>query len=154
LNFSKVPFRIAQGDVFLRTHYVALDDRKIQPVSKNCDDNEYIEEKKQKMAGRFGNTFLNVDEIADKLVKGYTMKALAFVGGVALIVSLASFIANYSMVTFMRNWVEPRTSVERQIGETLKADLRIRDAEIEQLRAEIRAIKLRNNAIAKDSNGK
>lgn len=141
LNFSKVPFRLAIGDVFLRTHYVALDDKLQVAESKNADDTEYINEKKQKIAGRFGSTFLNVDEIADTLVKGYTFKALTFVAGVAFIVTLASFLANYSMVSFMRSWVEPRTSIEQQISNKLKADLETRDAEIEELRADIRELK-------------
>ncbi|TSB05277.1 hypothetical protein [Sphingorhabdus contaminans] len=148
LNFSKVPFRLAEGDVFLRTHYVALDDTQNVAESKRADDTAYINEKKQKIAGRFGNTFLNVDEIADGLVKGYTMKALGFVAGVAFIVTFASLLANYSMVTFMRSWVEPRTSVEQQISEKLKADLKIRDAEIDEMRTEIREMKLRNMAVA------
>lgn len=154
LNFSKVPFRLTEGDVFLRTHYVALDNVTNLPGNKCPDDASYINEKKQKIVGRFGETFLNVDEIADKLVKRYTWKALSFIGAVALIVSLFSLLSNYSMVSFMRSWVEPRTSVEQQMGEKLKADLKIRDAEIEELRTEIREMKLRNTAVANGRAGK
>jgi len=150
VNFSKVDFLIENGDVFLRTHFARCE---TSGFAKESGDPEgkYESDKKKKMVGRFGTTFLNVDKIVNEIIKEYALKALLFVGVLALIVTFANYLANMSVVSLLRSWVDPKTSIQREIEVSVGSDLKNARAETRRLRAEIAQLQSQLNATSRDS---
>jgi dUTPase len=137
LNFSRVPFRLEKDDIFLRTYFIHLPNSEYSLAQSGQRDDQYVKDKKAKIVGRFGETFLNVDEIASRVVRENLVRIAGFASLVALIIGIFSFGANASVLALMRSWVDPRTSVETQITDRFKNDLNARDMQIRDLRLQI-----------------
>tara|TARA_B100000408_G_scaffold92366_1_gene70988 strand:- start:956 stop:1429 length:474 start_codon:yes stop_codon:yes gene_type:complete len=94
VNFSKNNFLIEAGDVFLRCQFFNLSQVEDSSLGDPISYRTYLQEKKQKVAGRFGDTFLNVEDIVSSAAKGLVFRGLGFVATVALIITFMSFLLN------------------------------------------------------------
>jgi len=142
VNFSKVDFLISEDEIFLRTHYVTFksDNDDCSTISVSTD--AYIREKKNKIAGRFGTTFLNVDDIVSVIIRGYALKALAYVGAVALVITFCSFLANVGVLTLMRSSILSKTSPDEDVKRQLKNQTEKSESEIRSLDEKIHKMEM------------
>lgn len=99
LNFSRVDHTVTSGDAFLR---VSIFEHEPVPVTKlrKADPREtYLKDIQRIAASKFPPTFLDKDEIAEDAGKNVLdrirKEALVWVGGIALIFTLAQAIVGY-----------------------------------------------------------
>jgi deoxycytidine triphosphate deaminase len=136
LNFSKTDIFIEEGDVFLRTHYVEIEDPKQRAKDNIQSEEDYVRERKKGIAAQFGDTFLNIDAIVRGHVVKYGLGALAFVGGVALIITFSSYLATTASVHTLRGWIDPSASMKADLERT-NGQMAAARAETAQLRLEV-----------------
>lgn len=128
VNFSKDPILITKGEVFIRTQFF-YNGSKDNSIGDEIKIDSYMKEKRSRVVSDFSDTFLNVEEVLDKAARKYAFGALAFVAGVAVIITFAAFLTNFG---FFRIAVD----TDQRRAEYVVDDAR----EIEELRAEVRAL--------------
>jgi deoxycytidine triphosphate deaminase len=139
VNFSKDPILITKGEIFIRTQFF-YNGSEDKSLGEEVKIESYMKEKRARVVSHFSETFLNVDEVLDKAARKYALSALAFVAGVAVIITFAAFLTNFG---FFRIAVD----TDQRRAEYVVNDARA----IEELRAEVRALQQK---VDERSNGK
>lgn len=141
LNFSKNDLVIGEGESFIRTHFVDIVEPGLSSKSVIISSSDYILSKRKKVRSAFGDTFLNIDLVVREVANQYAVKILAFVGVLALIVTTCSFLSNFATVQLLRSWIDPRTSIQKDVETEMTSALVARRREIAALRAEIQRLR-------------
>jgi hypothetical protein len=91
--------------------------------------------------------FLNVNDVIDGLVKSYAIKGLGFIGVLAVIITFCSFLANAGMVSLLRSWIDPQTSIQKDVERSLEKDITRSEQRAEILRLRIVDLERQLNAL-------
>lgn len=141
LNFSKIDILVGEGDVFLRTHFTKLQNETKRAKESTITEVDYVKDRRRKITGKFGSTFLNIDQIVDDIVKQYAVKALLFVGAIALLITFSAYLTNVGSVNALRGWIDPTRSIRDEVHESVNQDLAAARVETAQLRGEIASLR-------------
>jgi hypothetical protein len=109
VNFGRHERLLAKGDVFLRLTFQKLAHGVEKIPSPFGDEAAYLTDRRRRVQGRFGNTFLNVSEALQQLTKQtfdtYRTQILAYVSLAALGLALLTFFLNFANITTQR-WLQ------------------------------------------------
>jgi deoxycytidine triphosphate deaminase len=112
LNFSKTPFIIRTGDVFLRMTFHECDASRIGGNQPSLTYQQYLERREEKVLG-FSNTFLNLQasirQITDPIIKKYIWAMISIAIG---ILALLPFWADYTRLTSVREQIKAELGKE------------------------------------------
>ncbi|MEE4208070.1 MAG: hypothetical protein V2I43_02235 [Parvularcula sp.] len=98
VNFSKLDFRVYCGQVFLRSYYTKLDKETALARPEFQNNEEYIREKEARMVARFGETFLNVEDIVDNIIKENRLRLFSYIGSAAILITFCSLLFSMGVI--------------------------------------------------------
>jgi deoxycytidine triphosphate deaminase len=106
VNFGKNERLLAKGDVFLRLTFQKLEQEAEKVPKAFIDDQSYLADRRRRVQGRFGNTFLNVSEVLQKLAKEtfdtYRTQIFTYVSIAALGLAFLTFFLNFANIQTQR----------------------------------------------------
>lgn len=150
VNFGKNERLLAKGDVFLRLTFQMLT-QEVDKVPSVYDEQSYLADRRRRVQGRFGNTFLNISEVIHQLAKEtfdtYRTKILAYVSAAALGLAMLTFFLNFGNVYTQRYLqigdaaalLSSKEALER-LSRDLKEQNRELTAKVDQLERRLMAV--------------
>ncbi|MBB4364342.1 deoxycytidine triphosphate deaminase [Bradyrhizobium sp. CIR18] len=137
VNFGKNERLLAKGDVFLRLTFQKLEQDVDKLPSTFVDDQSYLADRRRRVQGRFGNTFLNVSEVLQKLAKEtfdtYRTQIFTYVSLAALGLAFLTFFLNFANIQtqrYLQTGDAASLLASRDVFERLARDLKEQNQEL------------------------
>jgi hypothetical protein len=119
VNFGKDDRLIRKGEVFIRLTFQNLDTPSTKVRFINQDDDAYLWEKIKNISERFSSDFRDLTLLTRKLTKElfneYLVRILTFVGGVALVLGIITFLLNFGNLLLVQKYLVPSDTTRAEI---------------------------------------
>lgn len=139
LNFSKVDYPLMEGDAFLRVSFFKHEPIELCELRQTPELSEYLKTIRKSACTLFSPTFLNSDAIAVRasshVMNSIQKRALAWIAAIAVIFTIAQFIADYVSFSFTSTNEISRDNLSKDDIINLKNEITIIRKELETLKS-------------------
>ena len=139
VNFGTQPFRLEQGDVFLRLTFHQYEPAHNVPEVNSPSHDAYLRDKRDKVMSNFSETFLNLRHTVREAFRGAVWRVVGFAAFTALVVTVVTAASGLGISLLGAKLLPPSTESQQLLEQrnkqfaALERDLAAETAQLKQL---------------------